>query len=92
MSDHRYPTDTPDLLRFHSNAGKTNLTSNVRCLLYHGFGYVWEVNIIGDDILFVNAFRQRIKDCVIQQLHSQIEDFPKPMYYKSFKVLFVCLI
>ena len=38
-------------------------------------------------VLFVYAFRQRIKKYVIQQLHSQVEDSPKSMHYKSFKVM-----
>ena len=36
-----------------------------------------EANTIGDDVQFVNAFGQRIKDGIIQQLHSQIEGSPK---------------
>ena len=89
MPDPRYSIQRHYMLRSHSNADNTNLAANVRYLLYlYGFGYVWETNTIGDDIILVDAFRQRIKDCVIQQLHSQIKDSPKPMPYKSFKVIF----
>ena len=44
-----------------------------------------EADTIGDDVRFINTFRQRIKDCSAQQLNSQIEEYPKALYYKHFK-------
>ena len=71
------------MLRSLAATGKVNWASNVRSLLYrHGFGYVWEADIIGDGVQFINTFNQRIKDCSAQQLHSQIEESPKTLSYK----------
>lgn len=88
MPYHRYPRQCYNMLRNLSIAGKRNWASNVRFLLYkYGFGYVWEADTIGNSVLFVNTFRQRIKDCCIQELHSQIEESPKALHYKHYKVI-----
>lgn len=88
MPDHRYPKQCYNMLRSLSDSGKINWASKVRSLLYkYGFGYVWEANTVGDGLHFVNIFRQRIKDCFEQQWHSDIEDSPKALHYKYFKLI-----
>ena len=82
MPNHRYPKQCYNMLRSLAATGKVNWASTVRSLLYrHGFGFMWEADTIGDRV----QFRQRIKDCSAQQLHSQIDESPKALYYKHFK-------
>ena len=88
MPNHRYPKQCYNMLRSFSDSGKINWASKVRSLLYrYGFGYVWEANTVGDGVNFVNVFRQRVKDCFVQQWHSDIENSPKALYYKHFKFI-----
>ena len=79
MPNHRYPKQCYNMLRSFSDSGKINWA--------YGFGYVWEANTVGDGVHFVNVFRQRVKDCFVQQWHSNIENSPKALYYKHFKFI-----
>ena len=86
MPNHRYPKQCYNMLRPHAAVGKVNWASNVRSLLYkYGFGYAWEADTIGNSVQFICSFKQRIKDCFMQELHSHIDDSPKALYYKHFK-------
>ena len=51
------------------------------------FGYVWEADTIGDASRFINLFRQRLADCFTQQWHSEVEESPKALHYKHFKLI-----
>ena len=88
MPDHRYPKQCYAMLRSLSEAGKTTWATNVRMLLYkYGFGYVWESNTIGDVNAFVKVFKQRLKDCCLQEWQSDINESPKSKYYCKFKLI-----
>ena len=76
------------MLRSLVSSGKTNWASNVRLLLYkHGFGYVWEADTIGDASRFINLFRQCLADSFTKQWHSEVEESPKVLHYKHFKLI-----
>lgn len=88
MPDHRYPKQCYIMLRSLTEAGKVTWASHIRTLLFmYGFGYVWEANTVGDSISFVNMFKQRIKDCFLQQWHTDINESPKSLHYKHFKLI-----
>ena len=88
MRNYRYPKQCYNMLRSLASSGKINWASNVRLLLYkHGFGYVWEADTIGDASRFINLFRQRLADCFTQQWHSEVEESPKALHYKHFKLI-----
>ena len=86
MPNHRYPKQCYNMLWSYTAVDKVNLASNVRSLLYrNGFGYAWEADTIGNSVQFIQSFKQRIKDCFMQELYSQIDDTPKALHYKHFK-------
>ena len=86
MPNHRYPGQCYSMLRRFDDAGKKTWTSYIRLLLFeNGFGYVWLSNEVGDELNFINIFKQRLKDCAIQKLRTQIETSPKSLHYRHFK-------
>ena len=86
MPNHRYRKQCYNMLRTYAAVGKVNWASNVRSLLYRcGFGYAWEAGRIGNSVQFIQSFKQSIKDCFMQELHSQIDDLPKALPYQHFK-------
>ncbi|MCG7892781.1 MAG: reverse transcriptase family protein, partial [Candidatus Thiodiazotropha endolucinida] len=88
MSDNRYPRQCYTMLRSLSEAGKTTWASQVRTLLHkYGFGYIWEANTVGDINIFVKVFKQRLKDCCLQEWHSDTNESPKSIYYCKFKLI-----
>ena len=77
------------MLRSSAAAGKINWASCVRSLLYrHGFVYMWEADTIENGVHFIHMFKQRIKDCYMQELQSEIENSSKALQYKHFKTTF----
>ena len=89
MPNHRYPKQCYNMLRSFAAVGKVNWASNVRSLLYkYGFGYVWEADTVGNATLFIHTFKQRIMDCLIQELHSEMEDSSKSLHYRYFKLTY----
>ena len=48
---------------------------------------MWEADNIGDASRFINLFRQRLADCFTQQWHSEVEESPKALHYKHFKLI-----
>ena len=85
MPNHRYPKQCYNMLRASAAAGKINWASCVRSLLYrHGFGYMWEADTIENGVHFIHMFKQRIKDCYMQELQSEIENSSKALQYKHF--------
>ena len=60
----------------------------MRELLYkYGFGYIWEANTIRDINAFFIVFKQQLKDCCLQEWHSDIMGPPKSIYYCTFKLI-----
>ena len=48
---------------------------------------MWEADTIGDASRFINLFRQRLADCFTQQWHPEVEESPKTLHYKHFKLI-----
>ena len=89
MPNHRYPKQCYNMFRSSAAVGKVNWASNVRSLLYkYGFGYVWEADTVGNATLFIHTLKQRIMDCLIQELHSEMEYSSKSLHYRYFKLTY----
>ena len=59
---------------------------NIRNVLYmYGFGIVWETQGVGNQLLFLRAFKQRLIDCANQMWHSSIENREFFQCYSMFK-------
>jgi hypothetical protein len=52
------------MLKQMDEMGKTNWVTSIKRILFtYGFGEVWLWQQVGDDMLFVSMFNQRLKDC-----------------------------
>ena len=64
---------------------KQNCASCVKKLLNRlGFLELWEGQGVGNVNVFLNIFKQRIKDIFTQEWHSRIEDSTRAMCYLTF--------
>ena len=48
---------------------------------------MWEAGTIGDASRFINTFRQRLADCFTQQWQAEVEESPKALHCKHFKLI-----
>ena len=46
-----------------------------------------EADTIGDASRLINLFRQRLADCFTHQRHSEVEESPKALHCKHFKLI-----
>ncbi len=73
-------------MRNSSNSKPGWWTSNIKHLLYStGFGYVWEQQMVYDDKMFLNQFRERCNDMHIQSCLSDIDKNSRCRLYKHIK-------
>ena len=56
-------------------------------LCRYGFGYVWLSQGVGDTISFIRIFKERLKDNLLQEWYSDVNESSKTYYYKSFKCI-----
>ena len=64
---------------------------SVKQLLFsHGFGFVWLNQGVGNEVLFLNTFKQRVRDNFIQSWDSDLIKYSKLDTYRAFKVTFNC--
>ena len=64
MSLVRYPNKCYKMLRNLDESRRITCASKVKILLFrNGFGYVWHVENVGDQILFMKTVKQRLIDC-----------------------------
>ena len=62
------------------------MVTHVKHLLYqYGFGYVWIVNEVGNQALFIQNFTQRLKECAYQSTFDDIGSSSKALTYKLYK-------
>ena len=59
--------------------------SKKKLLFRFGFCYIWIVQDVGDDTLFIKTFK--LIDSFSQKLHSDIVSSPKVNYYQQYKSL-----
>ena len=70
----------------YDDSGKISWATHVKMLLYkYGFGHVWLSQGVGDEIMFLNNFKQRLSDCFAQDWHHDITASHKLNYYANFK-------
>ena len=59
------------------------MATHIRALLAkYGFRYVRMSQEIGDDVLFIEIFKQRLVYCYTQNWNSDVHDNDKLLYYK----------
>ena len=66
------------MLRNLDESGRITWASKVKNLLFrNGFGYVWHVEDVGDQTLFMRTVKQRLIDCskqdCLQLLPNQVK-------------------
>ena len=60
----RYPKQCYNLLFQLDDIGRQTWATKIKDLLFRfGFGYVWIVQDVGDESLFIKTFKQRLIDC-----------------------------
>ena len=93
MTDDRYPKNIYTMLYRLDEVGRYTWASEVKSiLLSFGFGYVWFSQTVGNSLMFMSKFKQRIKDCFVQNWERDIDINHKLQYYKDFKTgLFLLL-
>ena len=86
MPVNRYPHVCYNMLRSYDDSGKISWATHVKMLLYkYGFGHVWLSQGVGDEIMFLKNFKQRLSDCFAQDWHHDITASHKLNYYANFK-------
>lgn len=66
--------------------GRTNWCTRIQRLLFsYGFGEVWESQGVGDEKLFMNIFKQRLKDVSLQNWSNYISSSTKCSFYSKIK-------
>ena len=88
MENHRYPKQCYEMLNRLDAAGRNTWATSVKDVLYkYGFGYAWISQDVGDDIIFLHMFQQRLKDCCLQNWHENVNGMSKSLHYRHFKSL-----
>ena len=68
MQPERYPKQSYLMLKRLDDAGRLNWATKVKNLLYsYGFGYIWISQEVGNSVLFLTMFKQRLRDSAIQK-------------------------
>ena len=56
-----------------------------QCLFELGFGFVWLSGGVGNTKYFLNTLKRRLKDCYLQEWHSDNTNNERYKWYSSFK-------
>jgi hypothetical protein len=65
---------------------RTNWCTSIQRLLFtHGFGEAWESQTVGDEKLFMNVFKQRLRDVNLQNWSDYISNSSKCSFYSKIK-------
>lgn len=85
MNDNRYPRQCYMMLKRLDDADRVTWVTKVRNLLCrYGFGYVWHNQDIGNEKQFMCMFKQRLRDNLIQEWYTDINNSSKAKYYRNF--------
>ena len=88
MENHRYPKQCYEMIRQLDTIGRQTWATSVKNLLFmYGFGYVWISHDVGNELTFMQMFKQRINDCCFQKWHEDVNGLSKAHHYKHFKSL-----
>ena len=78
-----------DMLLNYDLAGRKNWASEVKLLLYsYGFGYIWEEQHVDDHRAFIKIFRERMRDCYLQNWNTMKIETSKLALYSLYKYKF----
>jgi len=88
MNDDRISKQCYIMLKTLDETGRYNWVTDVKGLLCrYGFNYIWLAQELGDIDLFITMFKQRVKDCALQEWHSNVCATSKLSYYSEYKTL-----
>ena len=88
MSPERYPKQAYLCLKQLDDIGRHTWAENIKYLLnIFGFGHVWLEQGVGNVDYFMEIFRQRLKDCIVQRWQSDINESSKLYLYKEIKTM-----
>lgn len=88
MDETRYPRQCYLMLKRLDDCNRITWATKIRNLLSrYGFGHVWLSQGVGDINGFVNTFKRRLKDNLLQEWHSDVNDSSKAYHYKNFKCI-----
>lgn len=74
------------MLKRLDDCNRITLATKIRNLLSrYGFGYVWLSQGVWDVNSFVNVFKSRLKDNLLQEWHALVNESSKAYHYKNFK-------
>ena len=83
MSSVRFPNKCYKMLKNLDENGRKTWASKVKELLFrNGFGYVWIVEDVGDQALFMKTFKQRLIDCCKKNWCTAIAESGKARNYR----------
>ena len=86
---HRYVRACYEMLKHFDQLGHINWVTHLRIHLFsNGFGYVWQMQGVSNETIFLNQYIQRVKDQYIQTWRLNCEESRKLNYYKIFKMNF----
>ena len=68
---------------FESNPDKNNWCSLLYGLLCTRFNDAWLFQDIGDSVLFLSLFKQRLNDQFIQNWNGRLEESSRAIFYKQ---------
>ena len=89
MEDFRYPKQSYLMLKNLDDCNRITWATSIRNLLCrYGFGYVWIAQGVGDIDNFIQIFKKRVKDNLLQEWYSDVNETSKAYHYKNFKCIF----
>ena len=80
MDGQRYPKQCYIMLRRLQLGGRLTWCSKVKNMFQYGFDYAWVANEVGNEKVFLAIFKQRLKDCSYQIIHSDVHTSAKSIY------------
>ena len=76
------------MLKCLDDCNRITWTTRVRNLLCrYGFEYVWVAQGVGDMDSFITFFEITLRDNLLQEWYSDINDSSKAYHYKNFKCI-----
>ena len=89
LQENRYPKQCYKMLCKLDAVGRHTWASAVKKILFlYGFGYVWEAQGVADKVAFMYTFVNRIYDCYVQNLFSDINSTSSLDFYSHIKQTF----
>ena len=87
MQDFRNPKQCYLMLKGLDDCNRITSATRVRNLLSrYGFGYVWVAQGVGDMDSFITIFKRTLRDNLLQEWYSDINESSKAYHYKKFQM------